>query len=186
MNIRSKTPEELDNDAVDDFAAALKAKLAIARAKGRSGWETCTPEDLSAMLREHVEKGDPRDVANFCMFLWITGAPILPAPYVPKLNMLSTPPVSITTLGPATVSKTEYVYLVEEFLGRQSTGNYLETDGPTCHKYSVTKDPHKAHRFASRAHAVSAIATLGLNERPAEAIFEPFRAWAAVQHAFDL
>jgi hypothetical protein len=25
------------------------------------------------MLREHVEKGDPRDVANFCLFLWKLG-----------------------------------------------------------------------------------------------------------------
>lgn len=62
--------------AVDMFAAAMKAKLDGARAKGRSGWEQCAPADLSRMLREHVEKGDPRDVANFCMFLWALGKPI--------------------------------------------------------------------------------------------------------------
>ncbi|HEM8535008.1 TPA: hypothetical protein U2Q23_001092 [Burkholderia multivorans] len=45
----------------------MKHKLALARAKGRGGWETCSPADLSRMLREHVEKGDPRDVANFCV-----------------------------------------------------------------------------------------------------------------------
>ena len=60
----------MDDASVDVFAAAMKAKLAQARAKGRSGWQTCTPEELSRMLREHVEKGDPVDVANFCMFLW--------------------------------------------------------------------------------------------------------------------
>lgn len=59
-----------DDQAVDRFAAAMKDKLAKAREKGRGGWETCSPEDLSRMLREHVEKGDPRDVANFCMMLW--------------------------------------------------------------------------------------------------------------------
>lgn len=69
-----------DDDAVDYFAAALKEKLAQARAKGRSGWHECDPTALSAMLREHVEKGDPRDVANFCMFLWSLGQPISAAP----------------------------------------------------------------------------------------------------------
>ncbi|MDD1789052.1 hypothetical protein [Burkholderia gladioli] len=65
-----------DDIAVDAFAAAMKAKMAASRAKGRGGWETCTPSDLSRMLREHVEKGDPRDVANFCMMLHHHGASI--------------------------------------------------------------------------------------------------------------
>lgn len=69
-----------DDDAVDHFAAAMKEKLAQARAKGRHGWHECAPADLSAMLRAHVEKGDPRDVANFCMFLWSLGQPISAAP----------------------------------------------------------------------------------------------------------
>lgn len=69
-----------DDDAVDQFAVVMKAKLAQARAKGRSGWHECAPAALSAMLREHVEKGDPRDVANFCMFLWSLGQPISAAP----------------------------------------------------------------------------------------------------------
>lgn len=59
-----------DNLAVDAFASAMKEKMADAHAKGRSGWECMNPSDLSRMLREHVEKGDPRDVANFCMMLW--------------------------------------------------------------------------------------------------------------------
>ncbi|WP_396328542.1 hypothetical protein [Burkholderia anthina] len=71
-------PPHADDVAVDDFAAAMKAKLADARAKGRSGWETCDPADLSRMLRDHVDKGDPRDVANFCMFLYHHGAAIAP------------------------------------------------------------------------------------------------------------
>ncbi|MDN7988975.1 hypothetical protein QZM97_02680 [Burkholderia orbicola] len=69
-------PIHPDDEAVDRFSIAMKAKLAEARAKGRSGWETCDPTELSIMLREHVEKGDPRDVANFCMFLWALGKPI--------------------------------------------------------------------------------------------------------------
>ncbi|KVE27228.1 hypothetical protein WS67_12045 [Burkholderia singularis] len=69
-----------DDVAVDSFAAVMKHKLALARDKGRGGWETCSPADLSRMLLEHVDKGDPRDVANLCMMLWHHGSPIVSAP----------------------------------------------------------------------------------------------------------
>jgi len=65
-----------DDDCVDRFAVAMKEKLSRARENGRSGWQYCTQDDLTRMLREHVEKGDPRDVANFCAFLWSLGYPI--------------------------------------------------------------------------------------------------------------
>lgn len=70
-----------DDLAVDAFAAAMKAKLVAARAKGRGGWNGDEPgmqQRLSDMLRAHVEKGDPRDVANFCMFLHQRGESIRP------------------------------------------------------------------------------------------------------------
>lgn len=71
-----------DDAAVDRFAAALKVKLSEARAKGRGGWSDDEPgmqQRLSDMLRAHVEKGDPRDVGNFAMFLHQRGESILPA-----------------------------------------------------------------------------------------------------------
>lgn len=69
-----------DDVAVDRFAAAMKAKLAEARAKGRGGWqEEGLQQHLSDSLRGHVGKGDPRDVANFCCFLWNRGEAIAPA-----------------------------------------------------------------------------------------------------------
>src|SRR5690606_34043328 len=74
-----------DDAAVDAFGAAMKNKLAAARAKGRGGWNGDEPgmqQRLSDMLRVHVEKGDPRDVANFCMFLHQRGESILPGPAV--------------------------------------------------------------------------------------------------------
>ncbi|WP_236658650.1 hypothetical protein [Burkholderia thailandensis] len=75
------TQAAFDDRAVDRFSEAMKAKLADARAKGRRGWQHCEPQDLSRMLHEHVEKGDPRDVANFCAFLWNMGEAITgPAP----------------------------------------------------------------------------------------------------------
>jgi len=67
------------DDAVDRFAASMKQKLAAARAKGRGGWNNNEPgmhQRLSDMLRAHVEKGDPLDVANFCMFLHQRGEAI--------------------------------------------------------------------------------------------------------------
>lgn len=76
-----------DDVAVDAFAEAMKSKLAIARAKGYSGWEfkeECSAEELSESLRRHVEKGDPRDVANFCMFLYQRGEGIAAAPAAPQ------------------------------------------------------------------------------------------------------
>jgi hypothetical protein len=73
-------PSHPDDLAVDRFATAMKEKMAKAREKGRSGWETCPPDDLSRMLREHVEKGDPRDVANFAMMLWSLGVGIAATP----------------------------------------------------------------------------------------------------------
>lgn len=70
-----------DDEAVDRWAVAMKAKLAEARAKGRGGWDDpmrCSPEQLTLMLREHVEKGDPLDVANFAMMIHQRGLRILP------------------------------------------------------------------------------------------------------------
>lgn len=73
-----KAQQHPDDAAVDRFAATMKEKLAKSREKGRGGWETCTPFDLSRMLHEHVSKGDPIDVANFCMMLWNLKGQIAP------------------------------------------------------------------------------------------------------------
>jgi hypothetical protein len=71
-----------DDIAVDQFAEAMKAKLAKKRADGRGGWEDrdrCSAEFLSTLLRGHVEKGDPVDVANLAMMLHQRGETIAPA-----------------------------------------------------------------------------------------------------------
>lgn len=75
-----------DDLAVDRFAAIMKAKLAVARDKGRGGWEDreqCPDGYLSQLLREHVEKGDPVDVANLAMMLSLRGERITPADEAP-------------------------------------------------------------------------------------------------------
>lgn len=58
-----------DNRAVDAFAKAMKRKLAQKRREGYSGWETADVRRLCLMLVQHVDKGDPVDVANFAMMI---------------------------------------------------------------------------------------------------------------------
>jgi hypothetical protein len=73
---RAQEQAHLDDEAVDRFAAAMKAKLAKKRAEGRGGWEDknqCSAEFLNRLLNEHVGKGDPVDVGNLAMMLWNRG-----------------------------------------------------------------------------------------------------------------
>lgn len=61
-----------DDIAVDRFAAAMKAKMAKSRAKGRGGWDDeaqCSMDTLARLLIEHVAKGDPVDIGNLAMML---------------------------------------------------------------------------------------------------------------------
>jgi hypothetical protein len=70
----------LDNDLIDRFAVALKAKLAVARARGKGSWESLDwMDECRRQLVEHIAKGDPRDVANYCAFLWHHGESTTPA-----------------------------------------------------------------------------------------------------------
>lgn len=79
--IRDNEPVELskpymgshpDDEAVNMFAAAMKAKLALKREQGASGWEIAEPEMLEFRLAEQANKShiDPIDVANYAAFLW--------------------------------------------------------------------------------------------------------------------
>lgn len=78
-----------DDDAVKEFAKRMANKLALSAEKGRDGWNGCSDKELSVMLREHVEKGDPIDVANFCMMLSLKGHDILPSTVSPEQQAFS-------------------------------------------------------------------------------------------------
>jgi hypothetical protein len=60
------------DDLVDDFAHQMKRKIYRAYDQGRRGWSdpNWTPEQIMESLKDHVEKGDPIDIANLCAFLW--------------------------------------------------------------------------------------------------------------------
>ena len=81
-----KENRHLDDIAVDQFAAAMKAKLAKKRIEGRGGWQDMSAGELSQLLHEHVEKGDPLDVANFCMMLHQNRQAILQSPEIQALR----------------------------------------------------------------------------------------------------
>jgi len=69
-----------DDAAVDRFAIAMKAKLASARAMGRSGWDDptqCTDQHLSDLLRRAMHKGNTVDVANYAMMLHQRGSKVV-------------------------------------------------------------------------------------------------------------
>jgi hypothetical protein len=78
LDLHAEAAQHSDDLAVDRFAAHMKAKLAKKRAEGRGGWEHAPAEFLSTLLYEHMPKGDPIDVANFCMMLHQTGSGITP------------------------------------------------------------------------------------------------------------
>lgn len=70
MSEMSERANITDDEAILDFSDAMARKMAFCAAKGRSGWQECSIDELWAMLREHVEKGDPVDVGNFAMMIW--------------------------------------------------------------------------------------------------------------------
>ena len=66
----------MTRDLVARFAAALAEKLSMAEQKYGYSDNWASPswmDDCRLHLREHVEKGDPRDVAAYCAFLWHHG-----------------------------------------------------------------------------------------------------------------
>lgn len=65
-----------DDEAVDRFAAAMHAKMAQARAKGKEGWddpERCSVDRLVELFDTSVLAEEWVDVANYAMMLWARG-----------------------------------------------------------------------------------------------------------------
>lgn len=82
-----RSSEVADDQGCVRFLGAMIRKLNRKREEGRGGWNLepytvqqdrgdrvqhggCTVADLRNMLKEHIEKGDPVDIANFCMMIW--------------------------------------------------------------------------------------------------------------------
>jgi len=73
------------DDLVDRFSEAIREKLRASEIKygHNSGWmRDDWQADCQRSLNEHLAKGDPRDVAAYCAFLWhhawLTVGPLTP------------------------------------------------------------------------------------------------------------
>lgn len=71
---------EAERGALEKLYQAMGRKLYAKHQEGTAGFETASAEHLSHLLRRHVDKGDPVDVANFCAFLLFNGQRIVPVP----------------------------------------------------------------------------------------------------------
>ncbi|WP_320188893.1 hypothetical protein RMS29_028455 (plasmid) [Agrobacterium rosae] len=79
-----------DDIAVDNFAIAMKEKMAAKRAAGLDIWHDrnlCTQKSLSDHLLRHAHKDDPIDVANFAMMLHQRAERIAPTPVTITCNL---------------------------------------------------------------------------------------------------
>lgn len=59
-----------DEQALNNFLDVMKDKL---NSSGRTGWQSMTQAQLSKSMLDCVVKGDPVDVANYCMMLYAKG-----------------------------------------------------------------------------------------------------------------
>lgn len=84
-------PAHWDDLAVDVFADAMKAKMAVCRAKGKGGWDD--PDDcgiqylIDLLLTEVLYKKDVVDIGNYVMMLFNRGVTVLPT-YEPSVIIL--------------------------------------------------------------------------------------------------
>ena len=91
MLIDLEVPEGLHPETrnlVADFAKALAEKLYAAEKKyGYSdGWLSPDWEqECRSHFLAHIGKGDPRDVAAYCAFMWKHGWPTIAEPFEPHL-----------------------------------------------------------------------------------------------------
>lgn len=78
-SLRLEIPPELNEQTaqlVINFASALAEKLLRAQQKYGRGTDWAEPnwgDDCLKELHRHLSKGDPRDVAAYCMFMWYHG-----------------------------------------------------------------------------------------------------------------
>lgn len=64
--------EYMDNELVNEAKKAMELKLEQKRIDGRGGWWStdCDTEYLKQLLKEHIDKGDMRDVMNLAAMIY--------------------------------------------------------------------------------------------------------------------
>ncbi|QYJ79392.1 hypothetical protein [Shewanella acanthi] len=111
----------VDDVGIDNFATALKLKMAEARAKGRNGWNDtslCTGAQLATALIEHLNKGNAgtfEDIANFAMMLHQRNeSPALLVDAINALNQSLIDEILTVLVGASeSAAENEYVYAAQ-------------------------------------------------------------------------
>ncbi|MEE5122132.1 hypothetical protein V2K50_20005 [Pseudomonas alliivorans] len=131
-----------DNQAVDTFAAAMKTKLAVACAKGRTNWDKpCVKNaQLAELLVENLPKGNAgnfEDISNLAVMLHQLGADLLELTLAyakPNLGTHLTPPkdgIELITLGAVDKANVaRYSHLSERNLDAISKGGVFAEKTP--------------------------------------------------------
>lgn len=178
-----------DDIAVDALAALMKAKLAKQRAKGYGGWNDkaqCNQQHLSSLLRNHVDKGDPVDVANFCAMLSARGEGIAAAPQAVLSSSQSGELMPCSPFGPSCNCETcnpapalNVAHAVQAAVPTPFTSSIMLDDGGDRPYYCLMT------AYLSEAEARAALSLLSAPAQPAPTA-EPSDAEidAAIQ-AFD-
>ncbi|KQR27228.1 hypothetical protein ASF91_19620 [Rhizobium sp. Leaf155] len=115
---------DLDDEAVNRLSAFMKAKLAQKRAEGFSGWRDQAQYNaaaLSAELLHHMLKGDPIDVAIYCMMLHWRGEIIEPPKLAPPLEMR---PIAFEIVDHENGPRLTWVEKIAEESGHSYNGLY--------------------------------------------------------------
>lgn len=125
-----------DDRAVDQFAIRMKAKLAQARADGRGGWDDparCSVEKLVKLMLNHVHRGDPVDIANFCMMLSLRGVTGNDGPvarqYFDRVNALAEQIIDGRVQEARAAERERLVRLAENADGAVITWTDVDPDG---------------------------------------------------------
>jgi len=58
-----------DDDAVNNFANAMRQRMTDKRAEGKAGWEQRDTDELGLQLLRSIADGDPIDIGNYAMML---------------------------------------------------------------------------------------------------------------------
>ena len=99
------------------------------------------------MVREHVEKGDPREVANFCMFLWRLGKPISDAAL----------PMGKRAPAQQAVTLTDPEQIAKSFLSQE--------DSAALFMFHSQAHDSDADGYTERAETMDRLAELGVVQR---------------------
>jgi hypothetical protein len=135
----------LTADLVARFARALSEKLADAEEKYGYGDGWLSPgwmDECRANLMEHVAKGDPRDVAAYCAFLWHHGE---------RTALASLPPAPLgVPEGMVLVPTPHQFWLIERGANQGQSPTVWWSDKPAQgHSDSWVISVHDARHFAS-------------------------------------